>query len=233
MFLQLLEWFKNIVGILNDATKLSATQNRRRIGKQLLELHVLIGRVAKNADVIKCGLQTQHKRVMNGKPLFVHRIAEVLRLQHDALLELERLLLVDRQRSIPGGLQTFLDVYGEDYGREVVQICRQKSNLLRIVAEICNGCFSIEGERFTEFLPRSFDLNDIEAFRDWKESHGHFYTQPEDFLVECKYNETPDIALLEFLNSQIEGMRTVEHLEDSRDAVARIIREHFKFDELF
>ena len=57
MFLQIADWFIKFVGIIGNVKVLSSSANRRKIGKLLVELHVLLSKIINNSELIKEDLE--------------------------------------------------------------------------------------------------------------------------------------------------------------------------------
>jgi len=246
MFFQIIDSLTKIISILNNGEKYSSASNRKKIGKRLLELHLLLTRIVENAGAIKLHLASLKKELTSGKPPYFRNLIVVLGDQRQLLQSLKKSL---------GSCMQLIDIYGDKYLQELIPLVDGKSSLIDLITSF--SLYHAENfgwkphtatfhRPFKQCLPRSFDLNDIEVFRNdllsgrsldfqmsLSLSHKNYQEIVDKFAVSVGEDTDRDIEIVGLLLSQIESMDAVRRLEEAKNAVADILKSHFKIEELF
>lgn len=241
MFLQIVEWIVKFVGILNDTEKLTTSQNRKRIGKSLVELHTILARISDNVVRIRAELARTQEGMQEGKSAYFGSLILRLGDQRQLLNTLQDVLRSQRE---------LVDIYGDDCGKEIARVTAAKMSLIDLIVSFslhcANNLWWSADKPQAEYLPKTFDLNDIVEFKKELEqgygrygdfqmllSRRHGVVPMARFAVEVGKDPAQDARLVALLLSQIDSMQTVERLDQARTTIADILKKHFKMEEVF
>jgi hypothetical protein len=232
MFVQIVDWLIKFVEILSDGGKLRSPRNRKKIGKSLLKLYTMLSEIAENAAKIRFGLVRVQDGTRRGDIPDFRELGSLLRDQRRLLYELQENL---------GDSLALVDVYGDNCGHALMGLIRGKFSLIDVIMEL-----SLGGRPSITCLPRSLDLNDVEAFRRIQEEaersgrHARYLRLKgmsmrggNPFAVVVGGDHGSDEQVVASLLSQLDELNSVERLGDAQRSVAEILKTHFKIEELF
>lgn len=237
MYLQIVDWLIKFIGILNDKEKLSSSVNRKKVGKSLLELYVLLSSIMENATKIRAELTEMQQRIREGKSLYFEDL--------NLLLGDQRQLLNTLQKALKNKHE-LIDIYGDNCGDEIRKITDRKISLIDVITlfslHSANNLWVDMPSKI--YIPKSFDLNDIDVFReelqkmrglhnsDFQGLYAHEEVY-DSFAAEVGKDRISDEQLINLLLSQIDNMKSVERISGARNSIAGILKTYFKIEELF
>ncbi len=261
MIIQLVEVIAKITGLISSTGSITDSATRKKLGKEILDLHQSISRIADNAKLIEIFLQQitdqQDKAWMRDEYSLVdnaNRLKQLLKLQQNEIMKL-RYLFNERDSLSKKAKKTYaiLDIYGHHgLGREVKKLLYLKWGIscgLLDISEVAFGYYDSPQQNDFIILPRTLDLTAIPKLHELAVHNRDKLDFPiaieegkiKDF-IECistkiflsaSTSREDFLAHSEYILKQALDLKTSQMLDDSSKELATFIRSNFKIEEIF
>jgi|GEM_PF-2247240 len=259
MILQLVEVIAKITGLISSTGSITDSATRKKLGKEILDLHQSISRIADNAKLIEIFLQqiTDQQDWMRDEYSLVDnasRLKQLLQLQQNELMKL-RYLFDERDSLSKKAKKThaILDIYGRHgLGDEVEKLLYIKWGIsfgLLAISAVAFGYYDSPQQTDFIILPRTLDVTAIPKLHELAVHNGDKLNFPiaieegkiKDF-IECistkiflsaSTSKEDFLAHSEYILKQALDLKTSQMLDDSSKELATFIRSNFKIEEIF
>ncbi len=235
MFVQIAEALARIIDLLIKKNSAADSAKRRKIGKDLVDMHQALARIAANAREIEATL-----RASAGEEL-----PDIYCRDIPSLLSVQRHLLKQLQKSLRCR-DAMLQIFGADDIQHLRELVGAKISLIDIVAGL--ALEPAEGQEIA--LPLSLDLTQVSAFRAFIERYeGRLPTDYQRLASGFRRNvENPFTRRFSLeratvpqglkdacneLAKEFADLRTSDMITSAKDDLARLLRSNFAVEELF